>query len=260
MRSSSSSSSSAKARAWDRIGSLFWELGRPSARPTAREVELLLGAGRTAADGPVAVIGASTRDLVLAAARITDLVIFDFSERMCADLMRELASQGVRRCRVHQMDITAPLPDEFRGRFALVASDRLINRFTEPECIAALTNMKSLLAEAGTVRASVKLGLYPMDYRMLETAAARGCATDFFDPDTCTFDYAAAGPILEESLVPHGEIPRDALLAWYGGRGAEKRYSAEDMDRILAMISSGGERVSSLPMPDAPGARLYVLE
>jgi hypothetical protein len=250
-----------KAEAWDAIGAMFWELGRTSAKPSAREIEAFLHRPPAAARGALqlAVIGASTRDLVVAAAQIGRVTVFDFSPRMCADLRCALAAEQVLHEGVFQLDITGPVMAQFQGRFDLVLSDRLINRFTESECLAALRGMDQLAAAGGQIRSSIKLGLYPMDQRMLDAARLAGQATPFFDEASSTIDYAKAGPLLEPSLVPHGSIPAEALLRWYRGRGREKRYSDDDVRRLVARALGRGRPVNAEPLPDAPSTLLYSL-
>lgn len=253
-------SSNAKAHAWDAIGSMFWELGRSTAKPTDREVQAFLSDlpvrdGRTR----VAIIGASTLDLIVAAAAKAQVSVFDFSQRMCADLVRELGERGVSVDGVHQLDITAPVPSCFHGAFDVVLSDRLINRFTEDESCKALRGMETLLTPSGEIRASIKLGLYPMDERMLAAAQEALIEPAFFDRQTRTIDYAKAGEMLDSNLVPHGSIPRESLLQWYRGRGKEKRFSDSDVRQLCCEALGTSCIVFAVDMPDAPATCLYTV-
>ncbi|BCJ07379.1 hypothetical protein PRtIB026_A28980 [Pseudomonas sp. RtIB026] len=196
---------------------------------------------------------------MLGAAKIGKVSVFDFSSRMCSDLAAELEVQGVSAVSVFRLDITKSIPSEQRGQFDLVVSDRLINRLTEDECLLALHGMSELLAPGGEIRTSVKLGLYPMDEKMLVMAGRAGIASNFFDSVTNTIDYAKAGELLESCIVAHGDIPRDSLLQWYRGRGKEKRYSADDVVRISEAAVVPSRLIEWVELPDAPSTRLYIL-
>lgn len=246
-----------KSAAWDLVGGQFWESGRRTARPSAAEIERM--ARGIAAGARCVVVGASTRDLVVALlGRGAEVTVLDFAERMCADLRAALPPQA---CPIHQHDITSSPPGRLAGRQDYVLSDRLINRFSESEALAGLQGMAALLAVGGEVRTSVKLGLYPMDGRMIELGRRHGCLAAFYDERQRVMNFAAAGQILEEALLPHGDIPAEVLLNWYRGRGTEKRFEHED---VVELFAKSGTRpgtlrlVSSGLLPDAPATRLYV--
>lgn len=95
-----------KAAAWDLIGSLFWETGRTTAKPSDEEIGLFL-AGITAGTR-CTVVGASTKDLVEALIALgADVTVMDFSERMCEDLRAALPEGS---CRILRHDITQRAP------------------------------------------------------------------------------------------------------------------------------------------------------
>jgi hypothetical protein len=242
-----------KAEAWDAIGSLFWELGRSSARPSEREIEEFLAGlpPRSAC----AVIGASTKELIEAMiAAGHEVTVLDFSRRMCEDLGGAL---GEGRCRIRQVDITRPVPEDLRATQAAVLSDRLLNRFGPEEAIDALAGMAALAAPGGEVRATARLGFYPMDLRMIELGRERGCLERFYDADRRTLDFAAADGVLESAVLPHGEIPRDLLLEWYRGRGLEKRFDDAEI-RALAEVPGGSLRLEeAAPVPDSAETTMY---
>jgi len=117
-----------KSAAWDLIGSLFWEAGRVSAKPSDEEIELFLAGIPVGAR--CAVVGASTKNLVEALiARGAEVSVLDFSERMCADLRAALPAGS---CQVHRHDITLQAPQDLRRSQQYVLSDRLVNRFGGP--------------------------------------------------------------------------------------------------------------------------------
>lgn len=240
-----------KAHAWNLVGGMFWEIGRKSARPSAAEIERFLEGVRPGQR--VAVVGASTRELVEAAIeRGAEVTVFDFSSRMCEDLAKALDG---RPCTIRQLDITAPTPPGQAGRFELVMSDRLINRFTRDEGVRALTGMLGLLAPGGAVLTALKLGFYPMDLRMIEEGRRRGRLAEFYDEATRTIDFAAAGDILDACVLPHGDIPVEVLLPWYRGRGREARFDRADMHAMAASVRLEGRGLSVVeerPLPDAP--------
>lgn len=247
-----------KASAWDLVGSLFWEVGRVTARPSAEELSLFL-AGIPAGSRCV-VVGASTKTLVeMLIDRGTDLTVLDFSERMCADLRADLPA----RATVRWHDITRPAPDDLAATQDFVLSDRLFNRFSDAEAAAGLGGMIELLRDGGQIRTSVKLGLYPMDERMIALGRERGSLARFFDESRQIIDFSAAGDVLTDALVPHGQIPSDILLAWYRGRGREQRFDEAAMAELLGSAFSGHRMIRILdttPFPHAPTTTFYIGE
>lgn len=247
-----------KAAAWDRVGGLFWTHGRETARPTQAEIDIFLA--DLPAGARIVVAGASTKDLVEAAlARGLDVSVLDFSERMCADLRQALGE----RPDIRVADITQAMPHDLVGVHDAVLSDRLINRFTREESVSALSGMLSLLRPGGTVRASIKMGLYPMDERMIEEGRRRGTLADFYDEATRTIDFQAARDVLEACLLPHGEIDRDILLEWYRGRGRESRFDDADIRELASRARAGGlvlapPRASAFP--NAKETNYYVFD
>ncbi|MDR5859274.1 hypothetical protein FZZ93_03095 [Halomonas eurihalina] len=221
-----------KADAWDIIGSLFWEQGRQSAKPSQPELELFtkgIGEGSR-----VCVVGASTKDLVdMLLDRGAEVTVYDFSQGMCSSLEQAMGTAPVT---IRQLDITAPLDDELTGSYDYVLNDRLINRFTWAEAKSALMNMCTL-AHDGEVRASIKLGHYPMDLRMIAMGEERGTLASFYDRETRTIDFSRAGTVLDDALLPHGDIDPALLLEWYRGRAAEKRFEDEDVVSLATAIA-----------------------
>jgi 2-isopropylmalate synthase len=243
-----------KSRAWDNIGGLFWTEGRVSARPSRAELDMFL-------EGIVAgqrctVVGASTRDLVIALlGRDARVTVLDFSARMCRDLADSVSGIDVR-----QADITQPLSGDLLGSQTWILSDPLINRFTAQEATLGLAGMASLARPGGTIRTSVKLGRYPMDDRMIAAGRARGTLSEFWDETTSTIDFLAAGHVLEEALLPHGDIDRDLLLRWYRGRGREKRFTANEVRAALAAATGVPPgAIQEAQLPDAAGTSIYSL-
>ncbi len=254
-----SSEQNAKSAAWDLIGSLFWESGRTTAKPSEEEIGLFLAGVRPGAR--CTVVGASTKDLVEAlialGARVT---VLDFSERMCADLRDALPAGS---CEVLRHDITRPAPAPLRATQDFVLNDRLVNRFGQDEARAGLEGMLDLLADGGQLRASIKLGLYPMDERMIAAGRERGTLEAFFDENAKVIDFAAAGDVLTDALLPHGVISPDLLLQWYRGRGREQRFDHEDVVALLGEARTEGRSlrlVSATMFGQAPQTRMYTAE
>lgn len=252
-------SRNAKSAAWDLIGSLFWESGRTSAKPSDEEIGLFLA--DIPAGARCTVVGASTKDLVEAlialGARVT---VLDFSERMCADLRDALPAGS---CEVLQHDITRPAPVRLRATQDFVLNDRLVNRFGQHEARAGVEGMLDLLADGGQLRASIKLGLYPMDERMIAAGRERGTLDSFFDAETKVIDFAAAGDVLTDALLPHGVISPELLVRWYRGRGREQRFDHDDVVALVERAAIGGRGlrlVSATEFGQAPHTRMYTAE
>ena len=247
-----------KSAAWDLVGSLFWTQGRSTARPTENEIGIFLEG--LATEASIAIVGASTKDLVQAAVSCgLSVTVLDFSPKMCADL----AAQLDEPVDVRVQDITAPITAELQARYDAVLSDRLINRFTREETVQAFSGMLALLKQGGSLRTSVKLGLYPMDERMIEEGSRLGTLSSFFDGPTQTIDFEAAGIVLESCLLPHGDIDRDILLNWYRGRGRESRYTDGDIRSLAAKADFRDHTLSlvlSQPFPDAKETTYYAFQ
>jgi hypothetical protein len=246
----------AKAASWDRLGCLFWTKGRISARPSKREIEMYLQ--DVGPQSNCAVIGASTKELVeVAVERRAQVAVFDFSERMCRALESAIGSIN---CTYHCLDIVEPLPTEMWATQDYVLADRLLNRFSWNEALAGIDFMARLLRPAGELRTAIRLGLYPMDFRMISEGKRRGTLCDFYSEQTMTIDYSAAGEILEACLLPHGEIDREVLLEWYRGRAQERRFQDKD---VRALIYAARCKIPSITvldskqMPDADETWLY---
>ncbi|MCW7762564.1 class I SAM-dependent methyltransferase [Photorhabdus luminescens] len=244
-----------KVAAWDIVGGLFWEQGRKSAKPSIKELEEFTN-GIKRGDR-VAVIGASTKELVERLIRMeTKVTVYDFSRVMC-DALREALTPNLPNIEV--LDITVPLEDALLGSFDFVLNDRLINRFTSEEAEEALTNMV-LLAKDGEVRTSIKLGSYPMDERMISLGKERGNLDDFYDSKTKTINFALAGDVLKDALLPHGDIDTEILLQWYQKRGVETRYSDADFQALVNGLSIGnGAQVTITNQTDFPDAKQTIM-
>lgn len=244
-----------KAQAWENVGGLFWTLGRMSARPSEAEIsEFLTSIGD---DSCVMVIGASTKDLVEAAAKVAArVVVLDFSARMIADLGDSLPAGTAE---LHVVDITQMPPQQLRGTADFVLSDRLINRFTTSEAAAALQSMLTLAKLGGQVCTSVKIGLYEMDHRMIEEAKRSGCLDAVWDAETKTIDFGHSDEVLERAVLPHGDIPREVLLSWYRGRKKETRFDRSDVLALLGQCQTAVEVIGVGPLPDAPSTDWFRL-
>ncbi|WP_462417897.1 class I SAM-dependent methyltransferase [Kytococcus sp. Marseille-QA3725] len=245
-------SSNPKASAWDQIGGLFWTQGRVSARPSRTELDLF-----TADMMPgqrVCMIGASTRELAEEILRRgARLTVLDFSERMIRDLSAVIDNADLR-----VVDVTDKIPADLVGEHSWVVSDRLINRFDAAEALKGTGGMSALLAKRGLVRTSVKLGLYPMDEKMLEHADATGTSARFWDADSRTIDFSKAGESLEAGVLPHGSIDLDLLKLWYVGRGKEKRFNEAEVREVL--LAAGLADVKVEEFPDAPDTAMFTAQ
>jgi SAM-dependent methyltransferase len=243
---------SAKSAAWDHIGGMFWRLGRKSAKPSEAEIGIFLDA---APGTRLCIVGASTRDLAEAAlARGFELTVLDFSPVMCRDLRAELAGRPIR---VEQGDILDPPEDLVRSGFDLVLSDRLVNRFDSSHAQSCVEGHCRLLRPGGEARMSVKLGFYALDDALIREAERQGLAEEVYDPSDRTIDYSKARSVLEAVPVRHGDIPREALIEWYVGRGRESRFEAEQLEAIGDRASAPiGELLASRKFPDAPDTML----
>ncbi len=246
----------AKSEAWELIGDQFWRIGRVSARPSEAEIKLFLEG--VDAGTRVTIIGASTKFLIESAIdRGAVVTVLDFSRRMCSDLRDALHGSA---CDIRLCDVTRDIPNTLVAGSDLVLSDRLINRFDRSEASVACANM-ARLAGTGLVRASIKLGLYEMDERLIEHGKTEGNLDSFYDSAEKTFWFERAGPVLERALCPHGTIDRNILLEWYRRRGRETRFEYETVVAILASPkaqANGPLRLRRhLPFPDAPRTAMF---
>lgn len=239
-----------KVAAWDHVGGQFWTKGRGSAKPSARELKIF--SEDVQPNDTCVIVGASTKGLVETLLDVTlDVVVLDFSPRMCADL-----AAAVPDAEVLVQDITAPLANELLGSADWTISERLINRMDWDEAARAFESMSLILRPGGTMRTSVWIGLYPMDEAMIKLGRERGNLGEFWDEKNAVIDFRAANSVLNEALMPHGSIDRDTLLRWYEGRGKEKRFTESEVKRL--MEDAGFENVESFVMPDATSSRMFI--
>jgi hypothetical protein len=244
-----------KSDAWDHIGGLFWTHGRTSAKLSEKEVTRLLQGVPVEAN--VCIVGASSKALIeTTVARGANVVVLDFSERMCLDLRNTLgpSAPDIRLC-----DITTAVADDLWLSQDFVFAERLINRFFYGETLAAISHMSSMLSSAGELRCTIRIGYYPMDLRLIEEGTRLGICSAFYDESTRTLDYGAAAGILESCLVPHGTIPKERLLKWYLGRGREKRWLREDLQDLFDREDHLGRFLSAVELEDLPDADHTVL-
>jgi len=104
--------------------------------------------------------------------------------------------------------------------------------------------MLDLLTDSGQVRASIKLGLYPMDTRMINLGRERGCLEQFYDAESNIIDFGAAGDVLIDALLPHGDIA-PGLVALIAAATVDHR---------------GLNLIDAAQLPQAPSTRMYVAE
>ncbi|MCM3490029.1 hypothetical protein M3689_11980 [Alkalihalophilus marmarensis] len=218
--------------AWDSVGLNFWKLGRDTAKPSSETLSWFTQG--ISNNSKVLIIGGTTVDVINAMEKLgTSVSVVDFSLRICNEL-RDYVSTETNI--VHQ-DIV----NNFKSwgeSFDLICSDTLINRFDWDEATRFQNNLYSLLNENGKIRSTVKIGMYPMDHELIDYARNNSIAADFWEEESKTIDYSKAKPILENGLLPHGNINKDDLLAWYGNRGKEKRFEENDL-RLLFNNWSG---------------------
>src|SRR5579859_3173402 len=217
-----------KAQAWDALGLKYYYLGRRTAKASPATVRWYTnGVGP---DGRCLVVGGTSVGIIRAAARPGGpVVVADFSPRVCADLRRELGDVAVT---IVQRDVLQPAPD-WEGGFTHLLCDALVNRFDEEEARRFERRAAGLLRPGGVLRATVQLGLYPMERRLMEIAP--GEVPRFWDERTRTIDYGRIGEdLLERAIAPHGDISRQDLLEWYLHRGREKRFEEKDLRDLFA--------------------------
>lgn len=222
-----------RASAWDVLGGDFWRLAPDSAKPSTEDIDLYLrGLNPGAVCG---VLGASSKAVIdEAVQRGLRTMVIDFSARTLSDLAADLGCEGWRA--VHHDVLDRP-PPELVGIFDVLIADRLINRFVGHEVARFMVNVTSMLRAGGQFRSVIKLGYYESDWPLLEAGRRIGNLASFFDEDSRTIDYSAAGPALDIGVVPHGNIPRDRLLEWYRRRGKESRFELTDVEDFSAATS-----------------------
>lgn len=235
---------------------MFWRLGRESARPSREEIELFLKGIKSRSR--CCIIGATTKDLIEAAIRRgLKVTVLDFSEVTLEDLKADI---GAKEFESHCVDVLLPIPQHLLKSQSFIISDRLVNRFTRQDVPIFLRNTLAMLSEAGELRMTVKLGLYPMDIALIEEGRSRGTLAQFYDEATRTLDFSQAHGELKERLIPHGRIPRDVLLQWYQNRGKESRFTDEDIHNQLVAARDQGRSfntIDRLVCPDAPNTVMY---
>lgn len=217
-----------KVEAWDQVGLAFWHLGRESAKPGPKCVEWFAQDGGSRC----LVVGGTTIDLIeRLAERGAQVCVLDFSRRVCQEAAEQV-SLGVTV--VHGDALDPPREVRELGSYDAVLCDTLINRFDSAEALAFARTSAGLLRSGGRLRATVFEGRYPMDERMIDTGRAWGCLERFWEETTQTIDFARAGrEMLEQALLPHGDLPRETLVQWYLGRGREKRFGRAELEGLF---------------------------
>jgi len=220
------STSNPKARAWDALGLKYYFLGRRSGKPTRATIRWFTA--DLVPSSRCLVVGGTSLAVIRAAIRTgCRLEVVDFSARVC-DEVRARVPDTVT---IVNHDILQPLATD--GSFTHVVCDALINRFDDDEAGRFGRQVARLLRPDGVLRATVKLGHYPMDLRLMEIAAGRA-GVAFWDEDTRTIDYGMLGDLLELGYARHGGIRREDLIGWYRNRGREKRYQESDLRQLFA--------------------------
>lgn len=242
----SESTASTKADAWDAVGLDFWRRGRKSAKPSPGDIRWFLR--DVTAQHRCMIVGGTSVGLIRAALeRGADVTVVDFSERVCTELRQCVTGSFTVVC----ADILA-LGDAVGPAPTHLLSDTLINRMDGGEAAAFAASSARVLPAGSILRATVYLGFYEMDRRLLRLGLQAGCTKAFWDPETATIDFARVpADLLERGLVPHGGISRSQLVAWYQRRGREKRFSEADLRRLFApprwrwaafSVDEGGKR------------------
>lgn len=238
--------SATKAAAWDVLGLKFWRQGRRSAKPSPETIRWFVG--DLGPSDRCLVVGGTSVGLIRAAAASGGAVtVADFSAQVC-DECREAVGDGAR---VVQADIVDP-GTALEPGFTHLLCDTLINRFDGDESRRFAAAAVTLLAPGARLRATVKLGLYDMDRRLLGLVGGPGNA-EFWDGDSQTIDYARVGDLMDTGLVAHGSISRADLMAWYRGRGREKRYAEPDLS---AMFTGPEWADAKIEVDDEAGQRV----
>jgi hypothetical protein len=246
---------SSKLASWDHFGPQYWELAAMTSHPSPHEVSQFL-AGVTE-NAQVLIIGATTRVLVAEAiARGSCVFVMDFAPRLIEKLRSALPSGRLAFVR---HDISDSVPARLRGRFDLVASDRLINRFHYSEMSRVCANMGALARSGGRVRMTARLGLYPLDEALIQEGRKRGTLQDFWDEQTLTIDWSRVGEELDVCATSHGHIPREVVIEWSRQRGVESRVSDADMRRIISEAGAPFVLESVVDMDVAPNTKLYTV-
>ena len=245
--------------AWDKMGSLFWKLGEEKIKPSpAMLAEYLKD---TTPTSRICIIGASTFSLIQQAIdHGLDVTVIDFSEKMCADLEESLAP---KKCRILLLDVLGKLPDELKGMFSHVLSDRLINRFSMTETKKLLKNASLLLQPAGELRTTIRMGLYDLDKKMIAYQEQHPQQQKIYDKKNNTINFDYAKEALTEIGPENGRIPKNILLEWYLNRGIETRYTEELIEAIF-LTSEGAshghfEILHKSPTPDQTPSLYYKL-
>ncbi|MDE5415403.1 hypothetical protein [Alkalihalobacterium chitinilyticum] len=221
-----------KQVAWDSVGLNFWKLGRDTAKPSSDTLDWYTE--NVTETNSVLIIGGTTVDLINAMEVVGAKVsVVDFSSRICNELRDYVSAQT----KIINQDVV----NDFKNwgeTYDLICSDTLINRFDQDEANRFQENLYNILKDNGKMKSTVKIGMYPMDHELIQFAKNNEISIDFWDEDSNTMDYSKAKPILENALIPHGNINKEDLIAWYGNRCKEKRFYENDLRLLFNSWSS----------------------
>ncbi|MER6565168.1 hypothetical protein ABT288_02980 [Streptomyces sp. NPDC001093] len=216
-----------KAQAWDLVRGSYWNSGyyggpAPEHGPVFRR--LLRAGARTA------VVGASTVSLSKAAQEAgSDLHVLDFAP----GILREAGEWlGLAEDRRYLVDVTRPIPEHLRGRYALALGDRLVNRFSAADLPGGLRGLRDLVASGGTLALTVRFGWYERDLQ-IHDALSPAEQELFWRPEVGEVDYAAL-PDRDIPLPTWGGISGQVMRDHIRGRGREARFSKDELLRTVA--------------------------
>jgi hypothetical protein len=246
-----------KQRSWDDYGSQYWTAAGSTSHPSRHETHTFLSG-----IGPgslVLVLGATTTEVTQSAVDSgAEVHVLDFAAKLL-DLAGERFGDAVTR---HHHDLLDPVPDDLAGRFDVVVADRLVNRFHRSEMPRVVANMVSLVAPTGELRISIRLGLYPLDRRLIEVGTELGTLDNFWDSATRTIDWSGVDTEIDRCAEAHGDIPREVVIAWSRMRGVESRLDEADVPAIVTEAADIAGPIALRDVVDmdvAPTSKIFVL-
>ena len=220
-----------KALAWDSIGDRFWSLGLPSGEARRLELNFYLGEKSES----IAVLGASSNFIIEKAVGIwKKIIVVDFSSKLLKSVKSKFWENTELDC--VQTDLTRELDKRLLGSTELIVADRLVNRFNLDEASRFFCNIYSMLKPGGNFKFTVRIGIYPIDQKLIELGKANGTVNKFWNELEKTIDFSQALSELTVAVDPMEGISKKDLVNWYYLRGKEKRFFPDDIEAILQAL------------------------
>lgn len=216
-----------KSMAWDIIGERFWNMGTPSLEERKTELDFYF----EGLYNSVAILGASS-DFMISEAIKKDINIsvLDFSSQLL-DAIRS-KYKNATNVDTKFVDLTSRKLIK-KTKYDRIIADRLVNRFSIKEAEQFFTNVLNMLNDNGELRTIIRLGMYPIDKKLLQVSEKQKTASKFWKSDQMTIDFKLAKNELNLVIESMDGVKKSDIVDWYYYRGEEQRFNMSIIKRLI---------------------------